>query len=151
ESPKVIGAGRTDAGVHATGQVVNFDSPDWFPIDRIRIALNSSLPMDVRVREAVEVPETFHARYSAKSRNDVYVVLNGTVPSAILARYTWHVHHPLDIQAMILAGQELIGSHDFASFGMPDKPGRSTVRRVLDIRIGRRKDAVIFVIRANAF
>ena len=66
-------------------------------------------------------------------------------------RYTWLLTHPLDLVKMRIAADELIGSHDFSSFGMPDKPGRSTVRRDLDIKIGRKRDAVIFVIRANAF
>lgn len=148
---KTIGSGRTDAGVHATGQVVNFIAPDSFPVDCIPVALNSILPIDVRVRDAQVAADDFHARYSAKSRKYVYVVLNRAVPSALMARYAWYLHGPLDLRAMRIAAQELIGTHDFASFGMPDKPGRSTMRRIFDIRIGRRNGAVILVVKGNAF
>jgi tRNA pseudouridine38-40 synthase len=81
----------------------------------------------------------------------VYVVLNRAVPSALLARYAWFIREPLDLVMMKQAGSELIGTHDFATFGMPDKPGRSTIRRVFDIRIMRRRDALFLAIRANAF
>jgi tRNA pseudouridine38-40 synthase len=148
---KLIGAGRTDAGVHATGQVINFAAPEWFPIEKLGLALNSALPPDVRVRSAQEASDDFHARYSAKWRRYMYVVLNQEMPSALLARYAWYVRQPLDIQAMKAATVEIIGERDFASFGMPDREGGSTVREVFDIRIGRRKNAVIFRITANAF
>lgn len=151
KAAKVIGAGRTDAGVHATGQVVNFAAPERFPTDRVCPALNGLLPASIRVKSAEEVPETFHARYSAKARTYVYVVLNRAAPSALLGRYTWHVTQPLDLQAMEAAAAELVGTRDFASFGVPERAGASTVRRILDFRTGRRKDAVFFTIRANSF
>jgi len=148
---KIIGAGRTDAGVHATGQVVNFFAPEWFPLGNLRVALNSSLPIDIRIKGVEEVDDRFHARYSAKSRKYVYVVLNREVPSALLARYTWHLTGRLDIPGMRAAAEMLVGTHDFCTFGMPDKPGQSTLRDVMDIRIGRRSDLVILTIKANAF
>ena len=149
--PKVIGAGRTDSGVHATGQVVNFTVPDWFPMDKVGVALNTVLPIDIRIRRAHEVAESFHARYSAKSRKYIYVVLNRVDPSALLARYVWHMRDPLDLDIMRSSADELVGTHDFASFGLPDKPGKSTVRQILDIRMQRRKDSIFIAIRANAF
>lgn len=151
EIVKVIGAGRTDAGVHATGQVVSFQAPERFPLDRICLAMNGLLPKSIRVKSAQEAPESFHARYSAKARTYVYVVLNREAPSAILGRYAWHVTQPLDIEAMRTAAAGLIGKKDFATFGVPDRTGGSTVRQVFDFQIGRRKDAIIIVIRANAF
>lgn len=148
---KVIGAGRTDAGVHATGQVISFQAPEAFPLDRICPAMNGRLPLSIRIKDAREVPETFHARYSAKSRTYTYIVLNRSTPTALLARYTWHVTQPLDLEAMRSGGAGLIGRHNFASFGMPEREGGSTIRRVIEFRLGRRKDAVVFAIKADAF
>lgn len=148
---KVIGAGRTDAGVHATGQVISFLSPERFPIDRIPPAMNGLLPKSIRVKSAEEAPDKFHARYSAKSRTYAYVVLNRDAPSAILGRYSWRVTKPLDLQSMQSASEVLLGKHDFASFGMPDKPSRTTEREIFDFRIRRRKDAVYITIRADGF
>ncbi|MHB0912269.1 MAG: tRNA pseudouridine(38-40) synthase TruA [Armatimonadota bacterium] len=151
EPVKVIGAGRTDAGVHATGQVINLSVPDFFPTDRFAVAVNGALPLDLRIKSAEEVGEGFHARYSAKSRTYVYVVLNREVPSALLARYAWYLREQLDLPAMQAAGERLLGTRDFATFGMPDRAGASTMRTIFDIRIRRKRDAVFFIVKANAF
>ena len=148
---KVIGAGRTDAGVHATGQVISFLSPERFPIDRIPPATNGLLPKSIRVKCAEQASDKFHARYSAKSRTYDYVILNREAPSAILGRYAWRLTKPLDLGSMQAASEGLLGKHDFASFGMPDKPGNSTIREVFDFRIRRKKDAVCLNIRAGGF
>ena len=148
---KIAGAGRTDAGVHATGQVISFDAPDRFPADRIRPAVNGLLPKSIRFRRTEIVPEDFHARFSAKSRAYVYVVLNREEPSAILARYAWQITQPLDVDAMRSAAKALVGAHDFASFGMPERAGGTTVRRILKFRISRRKNAIFLGIEADAF
>lgn len=150
-SIKTIGAGRTDAGVHATGQVVNFTIPESFAAEKVRPALNGTLPRDITVREAGEVPSSFHARYSAKSRTYIYIVLNRVPPSALLRRCAWHVSRPLDIEAMRAAGRLLTGKHDFSSFGMPDRPGGATIRQVFDLDVEPQKDSIVFTIRANAF
>ena len=148
---KVIGAGRTDAGVHATGQVISFQSPERFPTDRIPPAMNGLLPKSIRIKTAEPAPDTFHARYSAKTRTYSYVILNREEPSAILGRYSWHVTKPLNLELMQAASKGLIGKHDFASFGMPDKPGGSTIRAIFDFRIRRKQDAVYLIIRADGF
>lgn len=148
---KVIGAGRTDAGVHATGQVINFAAPEGFPVERICLALNSRLPETIRAKAASEVPEGFHARYSAKARVYIYVVLNREASSAILARYVWHVMQPLDVEVMRQAAEVLVGRHDFVSFGLPDKPGSRTEREIYGLTIERRKDAILFKIKADGF
>lgn len=150
-SVKVIGAGRTDAGVHATGQVISFASPERFPTERLCPAMNGLLPKSIRVKSVQIVPPEFHARYSARARTYIYVVLNREVPSALLVRYTWHVTYPLDLAAMRSGAAGLVGAKDFASFGSPERAGGNTVREVLDFRIGRWKDAVIFKVRANSF
>ena len=148
---KVIGAGRTDAGVHATGQVISFPSPERFPIDRIPPATNGLLPKSIRIKSAEPAPEKFHARYSAKRRTYEYVILNREAPAAILARYAWHLTKPLDLGSMEAACGSLIGRHDFASFGMPDKPGGSTIREIFDSRIRRKRDAVYLTIKADGY
>ena len=151
DTVKVIGAGRTDAGVHATGQVISFQSPERFPIDRIPPAMNGLLPKSIRIKSAEEAPEKFHAGYSAKSRTYEYVILNRETPSAILGRYAWHVTKPLDLGLMQAASEGMAGKHDFASFGMPGKPGGSTIREIFDFRIRTKKDAVCVTIRADGF
>lgn len=147
----IVGAGRTDAGVHASGQTVNFTLPERFPLDRICEAMNGKLPVGIRLKSAEVASDDFHARYSAVSRTYIYAVLNRDLGSVFLKRYTWHVRKPLDLDAMICAADKFIGTQDFASFGMPDKPGRSTVRQVMEFRMRRRKHIVFVKIRANAF
>lgn len=151
DTHKIVGAGRTDGGVHATGQVVSFQIPETFPADRIRPAVNRLLPISIRLRRAEVVEEEFHARFSAKSRTYVYVVLNRDEPTALLTRYTWHQRNPLDLDAMRTATAGLVGRQDFASFGVPERTGASTVRRILNLEIKRRKDAVFCKVRADAF
>ncbi len=151
ESHKIAGAGRTDAGVHATGQVVSFQIPETFPEDKIVPAVNGLLPISIRVRSAQVVSDDFHARHSAKSRAYAYVVLCREEPTALLTRYAWHVWSPMDTQAMNAAAQTLIGRMDFASFGLPDRSGGNTVRRVQNLEIRRRKDMVFCLIKADAF
>ena len=148
---RVSAAGRTDAGVHATGQVVHFDT-DWrIPVDRLVWALNGDLPGDIKVRDAAEVDELFHARFSATAREYRYTILNREAPSALAGRYSWNVRYPLDVDAMQDAAQELTGTHDFAAFGAPDVPGKSTVRHVHRIVVARRGAIVRIAVRGNAF
>lgn len=112
----VIGAGRTDAGVHALGQVASFridrdlTSPQWTK------ALNAHLPKSIVVRSAAPMPNTFHARHSATGKLYEYRILNRPERPAIGRDYCWHIHQPLDDAAMNKAGMALIGSHDFSSF-----------------------------------
>jgi len=148
---KVYGAGRTDAGVHATGQVISFRIENGFPPENLCAALNGILPGDVKIRKVEVVDDNFNARYSAKSRTYVYVILNRQQPSAYLSRYTWNVRQPLDIEMMKGAANRLIGSHDFSSFGTPDHPSGSAIRQLSCLSVWRRKDAVFLRIRANAF
>lgn len=151
EPIKVIGAGRTDAGVHATGQVISFRTQGAIPTDRICPAMNGMLSRDVRAKKAEEVEESFHARYSAKSRTYVYIISNRQESSALLERYAWRIETPLDVDLMKAAAQHIIGVHDFASFGVPDRAGASTTREIFECMVGRRRDLVIVRIRANAF
>jgi tRNA pseudouridine38-40 synthase len=148
---KVIGAGRTDAGVHALAQVANFVTDSRMPIGRVPAALNSRLPAAIVVREAAEAADGFHARRWARSREYRYLVLNRPCPSALLARYAWHLPTPLDERAMAEAGQALVGEHDFASFQGGGSPARSTVRRVHRVECRRLGSLVTVTLEADAF
>ena len=112
----VAAAGRTDAGVHATGQVVSFKTSREFPVERLALALNASLPSDVSVRQADIVQDDFSARFDAYERIYEYLILNRPMPSAVLRRWTHHVHRPIDDALLHRAGQDLLGTHDFVAF-----------------------------------
>ncbi len=153
ERVTVYGSGRTDAGVHALGQVINFRSQAKIPIDRVCIAMNSLLPPSIAAISACEVKEDFHARYSARSRLYRYVILNRSVRSAIQGRFCWHVPEPLDVCAMSQAAECLVGVHDFTAFATADRDERdsSSVRNVMQASVEHQGEHVVFNIRANAF
>ncbi|HEY9180382.1 MAG TPA: tRNA pseudouridine(38-40) synthase TruA, partial [Candidatus Baltobacteraceae bacterium] len=148
---KITAAGRTDAGVHATGQVVSFKTQAAFPFDRLAIALNTSLPGDVRVRDVTLVDDRFSARFSARERAYVYAIHASAQPSALLARYAYHVWRPIDIDAFTAGARALIGEHDFRSFcGMLPESG-PTIRTVKFLGVQRRGDLVRVEVRADGF
>ncbi len=151
EKVTVYGSGRTDAGVHAAGQVINFRTEGTIPVDRLCIAMNSLLPVSIVALEAEEVPPEFHARYSAKSRLYRYDILNRETPSALTGRFCWHVRFPLDAGVMNEAARPLIGVHDFSSFTCADRDDGSPVRDLAEIDVARDGDHVIIRMRANAF
>ena len=156
EPVKVTGAGRTDAGVHATGQVVSLGTDRDFPWERLPVALNALLPEDLRIRRSELVSAGFSARFSARERTYVYALLDGAAPSALLARYAWQVRSRLDLAAMREAAQLLVGEHDFRSFcaTLPEPaPGGlvSTVREVRRLSVERRGGLVRVEVAANAF
>ncbi|HJT21741.1 MAG TPA: tRNA pseudouridine(38-40) synthase TruA [Nitrospira sp.] len=112
----VIGAGRTDAGVHALGQVASFRiDKEWTPHEWIK-GMNARLPDDIVVRSADLMPEEFHARYAAKGKLYQYRILNRPERPALHRAYVWHVYRPLAIEAMREAAMNLVGTHDFSSF-----------------------------------
>lgn len=132
----VHGAGRTDAGVHARGQVFNFHTTTNIPMERWPMALNSRLPGTVVVRDAQTVPASFHARKSPSLKQYSYHIYNGTLRSVFLDRFALHVRRRLDVAAMAEAASYLVGRRDFAAFrATGSTPVRSTVRdlRTLDV------------------
>ncbi|MCS6949439.1 MAG: tRNA pseudouridine(38-40) synthase TruA [Armatimonadota bacterium] len=151
EAVPVIGASRTDAGAHATGQVVHFRTTCRIPIERVPAALNSVLPRDVAARWAWEADERFHARYSARSRVYRYTVWNHPVRSALMERYAYRVTLPLDVAAMREAAQYLVGRHDYAAFASEVGRYRHTVREVYRAELGARPPLVWLRIEANGF
>lgn len=151
EPVKVVGAGRTDAGVHALGQVISFKTGGSIPTERISIALNSMLPRDLVAKEAEEVSEDFHARFSATSRLYGYQILNAEYPSAIRGRYSWYRREKFDLDAMNEAARALVGRHDFASFAKADSENGGTVRDLFRLSVERQEELIVFELEANSF
>lgn len=147
----VHGSGRTDAGVHAAGQVINFRTVGTIPIDRVCVAMNSLLPAGIAALEACEVAPDFHARYSAKSRLYRYDILNRDTRSALQGRFCWHVRKPLDIHTMRECAKTLVGTHDFSAFACADRDEGSPVRTVHRAEVVRAGEHVVIEMRANSF
>jgi tRNA pseudouridine38-40 synthase len=150
-APKLSVAGRTDAGVHARGQVVSFTTDGGVAPAKIRSALNGALAPEVVVTAASFAPEGFDARFSASARRYRYVIDLAELPDPFTARYVWHRPGPLVVTAMRLAARALVGEHDFTSFCRRPGGDRSTVRDVRRLTVGRRGDVVDIAITANAF
>lgn len=149
---RVIGAGRTDAGVHARGQVINFDPDGWtIPPQRVAYALNSLLPGDIVALDSVEVPDSFHARFSAVAKNYRYTIYNGKLPSPFLRLYSYHIFRPLDIEVMRAAAGYLVGKHDFSAFRALGTPVKSTVRTMFNAEIKNEGDLIFVDLCANGF
>lgn len=151
EAIRVTGAGRTDAGVHAAGQVAACAISKTWPLTELQRALNAVLPADIAVLELVEAPVRFHPRYSAHSRTYRYRIWNAPVRSPAERLYSLHVTQPLDLAAMNAACAALIGEHDFATFGSPVGRSRNTVRHIYRAEWGRCGFQVWFDVEANAF
>ncbi len=134
---KVIGAGRTDAGVHAIKQVATFETSSTHSIEIIKRALNAMLPEDIRITKIEEIREGFHARYSALRKRYVYMIANDADLPAFLLRYVWWIKVPLDLASMLEASRLLIGRRDFSSFRGSGCGSKSSVRTINSIVIER--------------
>ena len=143
--------GRTDAGVHAQGQVASFRAPRSLDPARFRHSLNCVLPADVSVRDVAEVPDSFDPRYDARSRVYRYRIWNRPYPSALYARFAWHVPVPLDRTAMHEAAAVLVGAHDFSSFQGADSVERTPWRIVLRSEIAQDGGFLIYDVEARSF
>lgn len=137
----MVGAGRTDAGVHAVGQVVHFRTVSPIPAERIPRALNDRLPPSVRVVAAQEAEPGFHARRDATSRIYCYHILQHPTPSALLGRYALWWPHALDVERMAALARHLVGVHRFDRFGSPTRPGGGTRRTVFGCRVDQEEVA----------
>jgi len=150
--PELSVAGRTDAGVHARGQVVSFPAPEDTDPERLQRAVNSMLAPEVVVLSASPAPDGFDARHSATAREYRYRIDLGPVPDPFTARYVWHRPGELAVAAMRRAARDLAGEHDFASFGRkPEERGASTVRRLQRLTVSRSGDRLEISARATAF
>ncbi len=148
---RVNASGRTDAGVHAAGQVANFYSPTALAPGVLVRGLNAHLPSDVVVREAADVPQAFDANRDARRKLYRYVIHDGPVPDVFLRRYCCHSRHRLDAAAMRRAAEPLVGRHDFHSFetGWPHR--MSSVRTVTRLAVCRVGDWVWLDVEADGF
>jgi tRNA pseudouridine38-40 synthase len=147
---RVIGAGRTDTGVHAIGQVISFQTTNPLAEGTIRRGVNALLPGDVAAQEVREVPPDFHARFSATARTYSYTIWNAQTPRPLLRRIALWVDEPLDVAAMERAAAHIYGRHDFSAFGRP--PGRTAERTVRRASWLRSEDGrLVFEIEADAF
>jgi tRNA pseudouridine38-40 synthase len=159
----VWGSGRTDAGVHALNQVANFKTSSPIPCENLVKALNNLLPPTIRIKEAREVAEGFHARYDVRSKTYRYRILQAPVCSPFLWRFVCHHPFPLDHARMAEAARHFKGEHDFTSFaataadegagGEKDPSGRETVRTVFSLRLFRRPRTALLVyeVTGNGF
>ena len=136
EPVSVAGAGRTDAGVHALGQVASCALTSQLDADTLRRALNARLPADVRVLAVDEVPEAFHARFSATGKRYRYLLANGPLVSPFAAPFAWLVHGHLDVAAMHQAAAQLVGTHDFSAFQSTGTDVPHAVRTVTLAHVG---------------
>jgi len=151
ESPALRAAGRTDAGVHALGQVVNFTLQQPFPVTQLPGALNARLAPDIAVRSAELVDDAFDARYSARARLYAYRIRQALPRGAYQRQYAWGLRDRLDVAAMQAAGERLEGTHDFRAFGRSPRPGGHTVRRIYDITVNGTGDWITIAVAADAF
>jgi tRNA pseudouridine38-40 synthase len=153
ETVRLTAASRTDAGVHARGQVVSFKTRSGLPLAAFVHGLNSHLPEDIAVKSAHEVALPFDPRRMANSREYAYTILNSAMRSPLTTRFAHRVAGKLDIAAMDEACQVLIGTHDFVSFAsaIGDEPDKSTIRQVHRARTTRDGEIITFTIEANAF
>jgi tRNA pseudouridine38-40 synthase len=130
EKVSLKAASRTDAGVHALGQVVSFTTENAIPAERVARALNDLLPVSISCVAAEESPETFHPRYDARSKLYTYRILNRPTPSPFICRYAWHLTPALDVGAMRDGAASLLGEHDFAAFCAAGSAVEDTVREI---------------------
>ncbi len=151
EDIKVIGASRTDAGVHAYGQVAVFDTNSRMPGEKISFALNSRLPEDIIIQESREVEKDFHPRFNKSSKTYEYRVLNRKINVPTKRLYTHFYYMNLDLDKMRNAAQFLIGEHDFRSFCAPKTQVTDFVRTIYDINIEKVGDEISIVIKGNGF
>ncbi len=152
QSINLIAAGRTDAGVHAAGQVAHFDSVGQIPVNRWPSALNGRLPSTIRIRDSVEKPFDWHACYSAIYRRYRYTIYNGCTPNVFLAPWSWHRYrYPLDEKLMYEAAKTILGYHDFSAFQRSGSKRSNAFTTIQDLKIKRKGDLVIFEIQASGF
>lgn len=155
ETLRVVASGRTDAGVHALGQVVSLQTDNELPCDVWLRALNANLPRDVAVLEVAEAPQGFHAIRDATGKRYRYVIQDGPLRDVFLLRYAWFVPVRLNDSAMQRAAQQLLGRHDFASFETSGSPRETTVRTVTDVILQRQAigsaECLVLEIAADGF
>lgn len=148
---RVTGASRTDAGVHALGQRAHFDTRSSIPPEKFPFVLNRYLPPDIRVLSGVQVPPDFHARFQAAGKTYTYRIHNAPHPSALYRHITAHVPVHLNEKYMHEAGQQLLGTHDFAAFAAAGGSAKTTVRTIDHLSVTRDGEEITLIVHGNAF
>ncbi len=148
---RVIAAGRTDSGVHAVGQTVNFHTASQIPVERIPYALNSVLPSDIVVSRAEKVSELFHARYSAVSKVYSYTIDNAQHPRVLVRHCSLHLRAALNLSMMKQAAATLLGRHDFSSFMGSASSVKTTVRQLLRLDVDEADGFITITAEADGF
>lgn len=151
EDIKVIGASRTDAGVHACGNVAVFDTESRIPGDKFSFALNQRLPEDIRIQESCEVDADFHPRYADTVKNYEYNILNRRFELPTKRLYAAFCYYPMDIERMNQAAAYLVGEHDFKSFCSAGAQVQTTVRTIYAVNVTKADDMVHIRITGNGF
>lgn len=151
EEIDVAGSGRTDAGVHAYGQVANFKTAKFLDKDKFLMEINSYLPKDIRVMKVESVDERFHARLSAVSKTYEYVIDNGPVADVFSRKYSYRLEQSLDVEKMRKAAERLTGTHDYISFCGNKKFKKSSVRTVTDITITEANGKITIAFTGDGF
>lgn len=148
---RVVGSGRTDAGVHALGQVIHFNTDSSIPVDRWPLALHTKLPKDIVITKAEEVHGQFHARFDAKEKIYIYTIDRGHVPHVLMRRYAYHFPYALDIEKMREGAAYLIGTHDFTSFSSSKTEVQDKVREMYEITMIQEGPFLKILCRGNGF
>ncbi len=148
---RLVSSGRTDAGVHARGMVVNFHSERPLPLTAYREGLNGLLPPDIAVREAAVAAAGFHARFDAKGKWYRYTLYRRPVRSPLHARFSWHLRGALDEALMAEAARCFVGAHDFAAFRTSGCSARTTVREIFSVELVRQHELLFVDVRGSGF
>ncbi len=151
---RITGSGRTDAGVHAIRQFANCQLNTALSTNVLQNALNGNLPADIRITDVQIVPDTFHAIRDAVQKTYRYQIVDAKIHDIFFRHYAWHVHQPLDCNAMRTASQQLVGTHDFASFQSAGSERKSTTRTVFRLNVERdesNRQLILIEVTANGF
>ncbi|MDY3920091.1 MAG: tRNA pseudouridine(38-40) synthase TruA [Candidatus Limivivens sp.] len=151
EPIRIAGASRTDAGVHALGNVAVFDTEARMPAEKISYALNTRLPADIRIQDSCEVPLSFHPRFAKTAKTYEYRIFNRRFPDPTRRLYSFFYYYPLDVEKMREGAAYLVGEHDFKSFCTAKPDVESTVRTIYSLDVEKEGDEIILRVRGNGF
>lgn len=151
EEIELIGSGRTDAGVHAIGQVANFKTNSNIPIEKFAIAINSRLKKSIIIKKAEEVPERFHSRYNCKKKTYRYTINNSDMGSAIYRNLEYNIKMPLNLENMKKASKYFEGEHDFSAFKASGTSSKSSVRTIYSADVKKENERIIIELTGNGF
>ena len=147
----IIGSGRTDAGVHALGQVANFKTNSNIPIEKFAIAINSRIKQSIRIKKAEEVDERFHSRYNCKRKTYRYIINTSETGSAIYRNLEYNIKMKLDVEKMKEAAKYFVGEHDFSAFKSSGTSSKSSVRTIYEAKVEENGERIIIELTGNGF